>query len=103
MKKDKSVKVALDSRKMFDNCKKNETGHAKCGKTTESNIHRNNKSTDRPLCVSQVDLKYALSELKPSGEKSILCKFATTGGNKNGCYRFRKGFYGLSDIPTLFH
>ena len=28
--------------------------------------------------------------------------FAITGGNFSGYYRFKKGFYGLADIPTIF-
>ena len=30
-----------------------------------------------------------------------LCKFAITGGNFTGYYRFLKVFYGLADIPTI--
>ena len=29
--------------------------------------------------------------------------FAITGRNFSGYYRFKKGFYGLADIPTIFH
>ena len=35
-------------------------------------------------------------------EARSLCKFAVTGGNFTGYYRFLKGFYGLADIPTKF-
>ena len=37
-----------------------------------------------------------------SKETSRQCVFAITGGNFSGYYRFKKGFYGLADIPTIF-
>ena len=30
------------------------------------------------------------------------CIFAVTGKNFTGYYSFRKGFYGLADIPTIY-
>ena len=40
--------------------------------------------------------------MKLSEETSRQCVFALTGGNISGYYRFKKGFYGLADIPTIF-
>ena len=40
--------------------------------------------------------------MKLSDETSRQCVFALTGGNFSGYYRFKKGFYGLADIPTIF-
>ena len=40
--------------------------------------------------------------MKLSEETSRQCVFAITGGNFSGYYRFKKGFYGLADIPTIF-
>ena len=40
--------------------------------------------------------------MKLSEETSRQCVFALTGGNFSGYYRFKKGFYGLADIPTIF-
>ena len=37
-----------------------------------------------------------------SEETSRQGVFAVTGGNFSGYYRFKKGFYGLADIPTIF-
>ena len=41
--------------------------------------------------------------MKLSEETSRQCVFAITGGSFSGDYRFKKGFYGLADIPTTFH
>ena len=53
-----------------------------------------------PLWMSKIDLEYACGQFKLSEATSKPCKFAITGGNLNGCYTFKKRFYGLSGIPT---
>ena len=58
--------------------------------------------TNKPLCISKRNLKYAYGQLKLSQETCKHCNFSITGENSNGYYRFKKGFYGLPDIPTVF-
>ena len=52
------------------------------------------------LSISKIDLDYG--QMKLSKEFSRQCVFALTGGKFSGNYRFKKGFYGLADIPTIF-
>ena len=40
--------------------------------------------------------------MKLAPETSKHCNFAITGEKINGYYRFRKGFHGPADIPTIF-
>ena len=40
--------------------------------------------------------------MKLAPETSKHCNFAITGEKINGYYRFRKGFYGPANIPTIF-
>ena len=54
------------------------------------------------LFISKIDLDYAYGQMKLSEETSRQCVFAITGANFSGYYRFKKGFYGLADIPTIF-
>ena len=54
------------------------------------------------LFMSKIDLDYAYGQMKLSEETSRQCVFALTEGNFSGYYRFKKGFYGLADIPTIF-
>ena len=54
------------------------------------------------LFISKNDLDYAYGQMKLSEETSRQCVFALTGGKLSGFYRFKKGFYGLVDIPTFF-
>ena len=59
---------------------------------------------DRKLQLfrSKIYLDYAYGQMKLSEGTSRQCVFALTGGNFSGYYRFKKGFYGLADIPTIF-
>ena len=52
--------------------------------------------------MSKIDLDYAYGQMKLSKETSRQCVFAITGGKFSGYYQFKKGFYGLADIPTIF-
>ena len=53
------------------------------------------------LFMSKIDLDYAYGQRKLSEETSRQCVFGLTGGKFSGYYRFKKGFYGLADIPTI--
>ena len=50
----------------------------------------------------EVDLDYAYGQGKLSKEASKHCVFSIIGGDFTGYYRFKKSFYELSDIPTVF-
>ena len=52
--------------------------------------------------MSKIDLDYAYGQAKLTVEAAKRCVFSIIGGDFTGHYRFKKGFYGLSDIPTVF-
>ena len=52
--------------------------------------------------MSKIDLDYAYGQVTLSKEAAKHCVFSIIGGDFTGHYRFKKGFYGLSDIPTVF-
>ena len=54
------------------------------------------------IWLSTIDLVYASGQAKLFREALKHCVFSTIGGDFPGHYRFKKGFYGLSDIPTVF-
>ena len=54
------------------------------------------------IWMSKIDLDYAYGQAKLPKEAAKHCVFSIIGGDFTGQYRFRKGFYGLSDIPTVF-
>ena len=49
-----------------------------------------------------IDLKYAYSLLKLHAETSRHCNFNIICGDTTGTYRFKTGFYGLTDMPAEF-
>ena len=58
--------------------------------------------SDGEIWMSKIDLDYAYGQAKLSAEASRHCVFSIIGGESTGHYRFKKGFYGLADIPTVF-
>ena len=87
VKKDKSVKKALDSKKLNDSCLK-----MRSHKPNMEEL-RNRRSTEQtrvqhePLWISKIYLEYGYGQLKESKETSTQCNFAITGGNMNRYYR----------------
>ena len=56
----------------------------------------------RQLFISKIDLDYAYGQMNLSDETSQQCVFAKAGGKFSRYYRFKKGFYGLADLTTIF-
>ena len=54
------------------------------------------------IWMSKIDLDYAYGQAKLNMEAAKHCVFSIIGGDFTGHYRFKKGFCGLSDIPTVF-
>ena len=57
---------------------------------------------DGEIWVSKIDLDYAYGPAKLSKEAAKHCVFSIIEGHFTGHYRFKKGFYGLSDTLTVF-
>ena len=54
------------------------------------------------IWMSKIDLDYAYGQAKLSKEAAKHFVSSIVGGDFTGHYRFKKGFYGLSDISTVF-
>ena len=102
VKSDKSVKIALDSRKLNDSCIKMRPHMPNMEELLNQISVEITRDRTAQLFMSKIDLDYAYGQRKLSEETSRQCVFALTGGNFSGYYRFKKGFYGLADIPTIF-
>ena len=101
IKKDKSVKIALDSRKLNESCIKRKATMPNMEELI-SQISAKITQNNGEIWMSKIDLDYAYGQAKLSAEASRHCVFSIIGGDFTGHYRFKKGFYGLSDIPTVF-
>ena len=102
VKSDKSLKIALDSRKLNDSCTKVRPHMPNMEELVNQISEEITKDRTKELRISKIDLDYAYGQMMLSEETSRQCVFAINGGNFSGYYRFRKGFYGLADIPTIF-
>ena len=104
VKSDKSVKIALETRKLNESCTYMEERPHMPNMEELVNQISVEKTRDRTmkLFMSKIDRDYAYGQMKLSEETSRQCVFAITGGKFSGYYRFKKGFYGLADIPTIF-
>ena len=49
-----------------------------------------------------LDLQYAYSQLKLHSDAARNCNFNIVSGDMTGTYRFKTGFYGLTDMPAEF-
>ena len=67
-----------------------------------SKISAEISKSDGEIWMSKIDLDYAYGQAKLSKEAAKHCVFSVIGGDLTGHYRFKKGFYGLSDNPTVF-
>ena len=99
---DKSVKIALDSRKLNDSHIKVRPHMPNMEELLNQISVEITKDRTKELRISKIDLDYAFGRMMLSEETSRQCVFAITGGNFSGYYRFKKGFYGLADISTIF-
>ena len=102
VKNDKSVKIALDSRKLHDSCNKRIPHMPNMEEPLKQISVEITRDRTLQLFISKIDLDYAYGQMKLSEETSRQCVFAIIGANFSGYYRFEKGFYGLADIPTIF-
>ena len=57
---------------------------------------------DEEIWFTSLDLNYAYSQLPLSEATMKHCNFSIVGGKATGTYRFRTGFYGLTDMPNEF-
>ena len=102
IKSDKSVKIALDSRKPNYSCIKMRPHMPNMEDLLNQISVEITRDRTTQLFLSKINLEYAYGQMKLSEETSRQCVFALTGGNFSGYYRFKKGLYGLADIPTIF-
>ena len=101
IKKDKSVKIALDSRNLNESCVKRKATMPDMEELI-SKISAEITKSNEEIWMSKLDLDYAYGQARLSKEASRHCVLSITGSDFIGHYRFKKGFYGLSDIPKVF-
>ena len=82
VKNTKSVKIALDLRKLNDSCTKIRPRMPKSDELLNQ-ISEVTRDRTKELNISKIDLDYAYGQLKISKETNRQCVFALTGGEGN--------------------
>ena len=104
VKKDKSIKIALDSKELNDAIHKNKYQMQSIDPLIDAVANYiSERSTEQgTLYFSKIDLKYAYSQIPLDPQLQKHCNFNILGGKATGPYRFINGFYGLTDMPATF-
>ena len=102
VKKDKSIKIALDSRKLNEATIKKKAQMPNMEELISRISRKISEEQEGEIWITKLDFDYAYGQIKLNENTRNLCIFTVTGGEFTGYYRFLKGFYGLADIPTFF-
>ena len=64
--------------------------------------HLTNTQNGQPAYFLTIDLKYAYSQKQLHKDTAKHCNFNIICGESTGTYRFKTGFYDLTDMPAEF-
>ena len=96
-KKDDSVKLAMDAKPMNDQIHKNHYQMPNLLELLDSAAQIITSDTSGDVWFTSLDLKYAFSQIPLSEEVSRHCNFNIVCGEQTGTYRFKTGFYRLTE------
>ena len=103
VKKDQTIKLALDSKVLNKSIHKNEYQMPNIDTLIESISQQiSAPASQNTTYFSPLDLKYAYSQLNLDTNSAIPCNFNIISGDMTGTYRFQTRFYGLKDTPAEF-
>ena len=101
-KKVGSVKLAMDAKPMNDPIHKNQYQMPNLLELLDSGAQIITSDKIGDVWFTSLDLKYAFSQIPLSDEVSRHCNFNIVCGEQTGTYRFKTGFYMLTDMPKEF-
>ena len=102
VKKDKSVKIALDARALNNEIVKDKYQMPNLEHLVDLVAQQlDNKEQEKALYTS-LHMRYAYGQVPLEEETAKHCNFQIIGGKAIGTYRFITGFYGLTIMPTEF-
>ena len=101
VKKDRSVKIALDARAPNKTIDKNKNQIPNLDNLLDM-VAEKLDTEEGEAWFSSVDITYAYGQIPLHHLTAKQCNFQIIGGESTGTYRFVTGFYGLSVMPTEF-
>ena len=101
-KKDKSIKLALDSKFINKQIYKNKYQMPNIHELVDNVAAQISNNSAGEVWFTNLDLKNAYSQLSLDNFASSQCNFSLVGGDITSTYQFLTGFYGLGDMPNEF-
>ena len=101
-KKDGSIKLALNAKPMNAQIWPNKYQMPNMHELIDSAAQIITKDTPGKVWFTSLDLNFAFSQLPLSDLTSSHCNLSILCGEATGTYRFKTGFYELTDMPTEF-
>ena len=98
VKKDRSVKIALDARALNQAIDKDKYQMPNLDNLLDMVAEKLDNENEN----SSVDMTYAYGQVPLHPITAKHCNFQIIGGKSTGTYRFVTGFYGLTVMPTEF-
>ena len=101
-KKDGSIKLALNAKPMNSQVWKNKYQMPNIHELLDSAAQIITRNVTGKVWFTSLGLKYVFSQLPSSSLTNSHCNFKILCGEATGTYRFKTGFYGLTDMPIEF-
>ncbi len=101
-KSDGSIKIALDAKELNKRIVRKRMQMPNLGDLKDRISIKITQNRKEKFWASTIDLKYAFGLGKLAKNTSKHCVIAIVGGKATGHYRFKRGFYGLADMPVVF-
>ena len=101
VKKDKSVKIALDARALNESIAKDKYQMPNRDNLIDM-IAEELEKNEKQAWYSSVDMTYAYGQIPLHELTKRHCNFQIVGAKSTGTYRFTTGYYGLTVMPTEF-
>ena len=102
VKKDKSVKIALDARALNESIAKDKYQMPNFDNLVDLIAEKLDEKKAGEAWYSSVDMTYAYGQVPLHELTKRHCNFQIIGGNSTGTYRFTTGYFGLTIMPTEF-
>ena len=102
VKKDQSIKIALDSKILNKAIHKKKYQMPNIDSLIQTISQTLSTAPQETAYFTTLDLQYAYSQLTLHSDTAHHCNFNIVSGDMTGTYRFKTGFYGLTDTPAEF-
>ena len=103
IKKNQTIELALDSKVLNKAIHKNKYQMPNIDTLIESISQQiSAPASQNTTYFSTIDLKYAYNQSNLDANTANHCNFNIISGDMTGLYRFKTGFYGLTDMPAEF-